>query len=202
MPLIALHPISTDRLCVRPVLESDLPSLLAINSDEEVVKFLGHAPWQAMAEAEAWFERISKQQASGSALEFVIVANETGNVIGRCGLFEFEAVNAHAKLGYILGRPHWRQGYMREALTALLHSAFDEMELRRLEASVEAHNLASASLLQCLGFTREGILRERWIAGGEPMDAEVYGLLRHEWSNLSRETEAAYDVPLSMAPPL
>lgn len=189
MPLVALKPIETDRVCVRPVLASDLPSLLAVNSDEEVVKFLGHAPWQAMADAEAWFERVSKLQASGSALEFAIAAKETGSVIGRCALFDFEEVNAHARLGYVLGRAHWGEGYMREALTALINCAFSEMDLRRLEASVEAQNTASAGLLRRLGFTKEGVLRERWVTKGETMDAEVYGLLRHEWSRFPCTTE-------------
>jgi ribosomal-protein-alanine N-acetyltransferase len=190
MPLVALKLMEADRVCVRPVLESDLPSLLAVNSDEAVVKFLGHAPWQGMTDAEAWFERISKLQTSGSALEFVIAAKETGSVIGRCGLFDFEEVNAHARLGYVLGRAHWGQGYMREALITLIRCAFGEMDLRRLEANVEAQNTASANLLRRLGFTREGVLRERWITKGEPMDAEVYGLLRHELSLSLRDRSA------------
>lgn len=182
MPLVLLKPIETDRVCVRPILESDLPSLLAVNGDEEVVRFLGHAPWRTIADAEAWFDRISKLQASGSALEFVIVGKETGNVIGRSGLFDFEEVNAHAHLGYVLGRAHWGKGFMREALTALISCAFGEMDLRRLEANVEAHNTASANLLRRLGFTREGVLRERWTTKDGTTDAEVYGLLNHEWS--------------------
>lgn len=56
------------------------------------------------------------------------------------------------------------------------------MELRRLEAKVEAKNAASTGLLRRLGFTKEGVLRERWISNGETMDAEVYGLLHREWS--------------------
>jgi RimJ/RimL family protein N-acetyltransferase len=182
MPLIAPKLIESERVCVRLILESDLPALLAVNGDEEVTRFLGFAPWKAMADAEAWFQRISAQQAAGSALEFAIVAKRTGSVIGRCGLFEFDEENAQAGVGYLLGRAHWGQGYMREALTALIDCAFLEMNLRRLEARVEAPNTASAGLLQRLGFTREGVLRERWISHGETVDAEVYGLLRREWA--------------------
>lgn len=178
--------IEGPRVCVRQVGESDLAALLAINGDEQVTRFLGHTPWKAMAEAEAWFQRISAQQAAGSALEFVIVARQTGVVLGRCGLFEFEKINAHAGLGYLLGRAHWKQGYMREALTALIECAFNEMGLRKIEAKVETLNTASANLLRRLGFQREGVLRERWISNGEPMDAEVYGLLRHEWPRTVR----------------
>jgi ribosomal-protein-alanine N-acetyltransferase len=182
MPLIAPKLIESERVCVRLTLESDLPALLAVNGDEEVTRFLGFAPWKAMADAEAWFQRISALQAAGSALEFAIVAKRTGGVIGRCGLFEFDEVNAQTAVGYVLGRAYWGQGYMREALTALIDCAFLEMNLRRLEARAEAPNTASAGLLRRLGFSREGVLRERWISNEETVDAEVYGLLRHEWA--------------------
>jgi RimJ/RimL family protein N-acetyltransferase len=138
-----------------------------------------------MADAEAWFQRISPLQEAGSAREFVIVAKQTGAVIGRCGLFEFEEYNAHAAVGYTLGQPHWKQGYMSEALATLFDWAFNELGLRKLEARVEAPNLASTKLLLRLGFSKEGVLRERWITDGEPIDAEVYGLLRKEWSRPS-----------------
>ncbi len=181
MPLNPPKLIESERVGVRLTLESDLPALLALNGDAEVTRFLGFAPWQTLADAEAWFQRISAQQATGSALEFVIVAKASGSVIGRCSLFAFDEANAQAGIGYVLGRAHWGQGYMRETLTALIDCAFLELGLRRLEATVEAPNIASTWLLQRLGFTREGVLRERWISHGEPVDAEVYGLLRHEW---------------------
>lgn len=181
MLLIPPKLIESERVCVRLTVESDLPALLILNGDEEVTKFLGFAPWQTMTDAEAWFQRISALRGTGSALEFVIVAKQSDRVIGRCSLFEFDAGNAQAGIGYVLDRAHWRRGYMYEALTALLDCAFRELDLRRLEATVEAPNTASARLLERLGFTREGVLRERWLNHGEPLDAVVYGLLRHEW---------------------
>jgi RimJ/RimL family protein N-acetyltransferase len=70
---------------------------------------------------------------------------------------------------------------MREALEAMIGCAFSTMRLRRLEAEVDTRNLASARLLQRLGFAREGLLRQRWVAKGEVKDVEIYGLLRSEW---------------------
>jgi RimJ/RimL family protein N-acetyltransferase len=184
-PFVAPELIVAARVCVRSVSESDLPSLLEINSDAEVVQYLGHGPWQTIAEAKAWFARISKQQSAGSALEFVIVEKQTAKVIGRCGLFDYDPVDAQASLGYILRRDYWRKGYMREALTSLISCAFKDMGLRRLEAKVEAPNTASSSLLRRLGFTQEGILRERWVSQGGTTDAEVFSLLSHEWNKLA-----------------
>jgi RimJ/RimL family protein N-acetyltransferase len=181
MPLLPPKLIESERVSVRLTVESDLPALLALNGDAEVTKYLGFSPWQAMADAEAWFQRISTLQEDGSALEFVIVARQTCRVIGRCSLFSFDESNSQAGLGYGLARSHWGQGYMREALTALIDCAFLELQLRRLEATVEAPNTASSALLRRLGFTHEGVLRERWISHGDPLDAIVYGLLHHEW---------------------
>ena len=49
--------------------------------------------------------------------------------------------------------------------------------LNRLEADIDPRNVASAGLLERLGFVREGLLRERWIVGDEVSDSALYGLL-------------------------
>lgn len=181
--------IETGRLRLRQIAETDLPDILAINADAEVSRYLGRPPWQTLADAGAWFSKCSAQVADGTALELVIILKDTGRIIGRCGLFDYEKPDAHATLGYILGRDHWRQGYMREALTAFITHAFHSIGLRRIEARAEADNTASTGLLKRLGFTQEGILRARWITEGQPMDAHVFGLLAGEWSAVCLPTK-------------
>ena len=50
-----------------------------------------------------------------------------------------------------------------------------------MEADIDPRNHASARSLERLGFTREGLLRERWIVKGEVSDTALYGLLQREW---------------------
>jgi RimJ/RimL family protein N-acetyltransferase len=69
---------------------------------------------------------------------------------------------------------------MREALTELLGAAFGSMGLRRIEAEVSTRNTASARLVARLGFTKEGLLRKRWVVKGHAEDFELFGLLRGE----------------------
>ena len=71
--------------------------------------------------------------------------------------------------------------YMNEALLRLLEFGFTELDLNRVEGDVDPRNVASAKSLERLGFKREGLLRERWIVGGEVSDTALYGLLRSEW---------------------
>jgi RimJ/RimL family protein N-acetyltransferase len=181
VPLASPNPIESERLLVRLVAESDLPALLEVNSSEEVTALLPYATWRSMADAQAWLQRMNGIQATGLARQFVVVLKSTGIAIGTCLLFRFEEGSARSELGYVLGRAHWGQGLMHEALEALIGCAFGTMGLRRLEAEVDTRNLTSARLLQRIGFTREGLLRQRWVAKGETKDVEMYGLLRSEW---------------------
>jgi [ribosomal protein S5]-alanine N-acetyltransferase len=181
VPLVDPGPIETPRLLVRRVAETDLPALLAVNGDVEVTRYLPYPAWATLADGEAWLQRMNGIQASGTALQFVIVDRTAGQAIGTCLLFRHDEGSARAELGYVLARACWGRGLMKEALVAVVGAAFTRMGLRRLEAEVDPRNSASGRSLQSLGFTREGVLRQRWVAKGEAHDVEAYGLLRHEW---------------------
>jgi [ribosomal protein S5]-alanine N-acetyltransferase len=168
--------------------EADLPSLLAMNSDAQVTALLPYATWNSLADGKAWYERMRGIEAAGTALQFVVVSKSANVAIGTCLLFRLEEASRRAELGYALGREHWGQGLMQEALAGLLSAAFDSMGLRRIEAEVNTRNAASAKLLARLGFTKEGLLRKRWIVKGHAADVEVFGLLRGELRSGAAET--------------
>jgi ribosomal-protein-alanine N-acetyltransferase len=102
-------------------------------------------------------------------------------LIGSVTLFNLDFNHRRAEIGYALGREHWGQGYMNEALQALLAYAFETLDLHRIEADIDPRNIASIKTVERLGFKREGYLRERWQTNGEIQDAFFYGLLRREW---------------------
>jgi ribosomal-protein-alanine N-acetyltransferase len=181
MPLSLGHGLGSARLLIRLVTEADLPALLVVNSDDAVTRYLPYASWRGIEDARNWYARMSALQAAGSALQFAILERRSGTAIGSCLLFRYEESSARAELGYVLGHAHWGRGYMHEALRSLIDCAFGELGLRRLEAEVDARNARSARVLTQLGFTAEGLLRERWLTRGEPCSVTVYGLLQREW---------------------
>jgi RimJ/RimL family protein N-acetyltransferase len=117
-------------------------------------------------------------------LQFGLERNTDSALLGICLLFHFDFDSRRAEMGYALGRPYWGAGYMREALQRLMHYAFTDLNLNRLEASIDPRNLASARTLERLGFAREGRLREHWIVSGEVSDSDIYSLLQREWRAL------------------
>ena len=173
--------IASDRLLQRRVEERDLADLLVVHNDDEVTQYLPYQTWHTIADAQAWHARISGLQADGKSLQFVIVEQASSRVIGASVLFNFDPASARAEVGYVLGKAHWGQGLMQEALVALLAFAFDELKMRRIEAFADARNIASDRLLRRLGFTCEGTMRQRSVLKGAARDSTVYGLLRDEW---------------------
>jgi RimJ/RimL family protein N-acetyltransferase len=86
-----------------------------------------------------------------------------------------------ASLGYCLFQSAWGSGYATEAAHALLRWAFDTLDLNRVQAEADTRNLASARVLEKLGFVHEGTLREDCIVDGDVSDSWVFGLLRRDW---------------------
>jgi len=66
---------------------------------------------------------------------------------------------------------------MTEALGAVLTHAFGTMNLHRVEARVVEGNTRSERLLERMGFTLEGNLRESFVLRGSPRNVLVYGRL-------------------------
>ena len=175
-----LGPLTTARLHIRVLEPADLDDLAAVNGDEAVVSHLPYPAWRTQADAQAWLGRMQALQATGTARQYVLARTTDGLVVGSLLLFRYEEAAARAELGYVLGRAHWGQGLMREALHAVCDAAFTRGGLRRLEAEVRPDNTASSRLLDSLGFTPEGLLRQRWQAKGVAYDVQHWGLLAGE----------------------
>lgn len=153
-----------------------------MNGDPEVTRFLPYASWKSEEDAQAWLARMQALAETGTGRQFVISLNASGKVIGTVLLFRFDAGSARAELGYVLGRAHWGQGLMEEALRAFCGHLFTAAGLRRLEAEVDPANEPSNALLARLGFVREGRLRKRWVGkDGAAYDTNIYGALAEEW---------------------
>ncbi|HEX6044147.1 MAG TPA: GNAT family N-acetyltransferase [Pyrinomonadaceae bacterium] len=180
----SLPVIKTSRLVLRWVSEDDVDSLYEIFSDPEVMRYWSTMPLTDREAAAALQRDIAEGNLKDTMWKWGLALNDSNKLIGTATLFNLNLSNGRAEIGYGLGRAHWGQGLMNEALNALLKHAFEVVQLRRLEADVDPRNAGSIRTLERLGFQREGYLRERWYVGGEIQDALFYGLLKREWQRL------------------
>jgi RimJ/RimL family protein N-acetyltransferase len=173
--------LTTERLRLRPLSPSDAPAMLAIRSDEIVMRYHSSLPWTSIDSANATIASDMAHMQTGEYLRFGLERITDSELIGSCGLFSLDTQCKRAEIGYELLRSAWGHGYMDEALRALLNYGFTELALNRVEADVHPDNVTSIKSLQRLGFQKEGYLRERWIVGDVVSDSAIFGLLKREW---------------------
>jgi ribosomal-protein-alanine N-acetyltransferase len=98
------------------------------------------------------------QEGTGTRLPVDRVSD--GAFIGWCSLTRWNPDYRSASLGYCFDDAAWGHGYATEAVRVLLRWAFDTLDLNRAQAETDTRNVASARVLEKLGFMREGTLRK------------------------------------------
>jgi len=171
----------TGRLVLREIAEHDVEAVFAMESDPVAMRFWSRLPMQDRSEARESVERGMGFFSSRTALKWCVTRSADDRMLGHLSLFNFSEQSGRADLGYGLARAHWGQVFMHEALTAVVDYAFGPLRLRRLEADVDPRNQASLRAVERLGFTREGLLRDRWQVGDQISDSVFLGLLAREW---------------------
>jgi len=169
------------RVRLRAQRADDVPALFALYSDPQVMRYWSAAPFTHMDQAQDKFEFHDRGVRSGEFAQWAVVRDDDA-LIGTCSLFELSMADRRASFGYALASAHWGNGYALEAARLVVGHAFSVMSLRRLEADVDPRNLPSLRLLDRLGFTREGLLRERWQVGDETQDSLICGLLDRDYA--------------------
>ena len=81
----------------------------------------------------------------------------------------------------MLSREYWGRGLMPEALRAMIAFGFERMGLNRIEARCIAENAASARVMEKVGMTYEGTLRQREFIKGAYRDMKLYAILKSEY---------------------
>ncbi|CAG9191397.1 Protein N-acetyltransferase, RimJ/RimL family [Paraburkholderia tropica] len=176
MPLFKPVTLNTTRLVLRPLRDEDARALFVMWSDVDAMRFSFPAMTR-LDQAVDRVSRLSKTSTDGKDCICVVESQATGELLGTCILFHADEQCRRAEIGFSLQRAHWGKGYMNEAASALIEHAFSTLNMHRIEADIDPRNVASARLLERLGFVREGLLRERWIDGDEVSDSALYGLL-------------------------
>lgn len=175
------HSLTTDRLHLRQLQPTDAEAIFAIRSDRKVTEPFGQEPHQSLEDTQTLMQRRQTLYEQRKAISWYITLKGEDIVIGSCMFFQFDPDFQCAETGYELHRAHWRQGITAEAMSAVLTYGFTELGLHRIEANVGAENTASRNLLLKLGFTHEGILRQRYFFQGRFDDQHCFGLLKDEW---------------------
>ena len=124
-------------------------------------------------------KRYTEDLRSDQGYAFLIWRNSDSALAGGLTLANIRRGVAQAgSLGYWMGLPFIRQGYMRAAVRAVIPFAFATLRLHRLEAACIPTNTGSMRLLESTGFVREGYAREYLCINGTWQDHLLYARLK------------------------
>jgi RimJ/RimL family protein N-acetyltransferase len=101
-------------------------------------------------------------------------------IVGNITVKEINRRMLTAELGYGIAPEARGNGYATAAVRLVTQRAFGESPLRKLIAYVHEDNVASRRVLEKVGYTAEGLLREHYLINGMPVSEVIYGILRHE----------------------
>jgi ribosomal-protein-alanine N-acetyltransferase len=178
-----LPPIVGDGVILRMPQMSDFAAWVELRETSR--KFL--TPWEPTWPADDLtrpsfrqrLKRYAEDLRTDQAYPFFLFRKDDNVLVGGLALANIRrGVAQSGSLGYWVGAPHVRRGYMSAAVRALMPVAFDVLRLHRVEAACIPTNLASIRLLEKCGFRREGYARQYLCINGFWQDHLLYARLR------------------------
>jgi len=126
-------------------------------------------------------KRYQKETRHDSAYAFFVFRYDDDALMGGCTLSNVRrGVTQCCALGYWIGERFAGQGYMYDAVRALIPFIFTTLGLHRIEAACLPTNEPSKNLLVKTGFRQEGIARRYLQINGEWRDHVLFALLSDE----------------------
>ncbi len=182
--------LSGDTIYLRAPAERDWHAYVEVRAASR--KFL--EPWEPAwppdaLGREAYFRRLNRYAADWRddvGHSFFIFRNDDDALLGGISLSNVRrGVAQCGALGYWIGEPHARHGYMSEALRLITEFCFGQLALHRIEAACLPENEASQKLLRRAGFTQNGYARKYLKIQGEWHDHLLFSLLTEDFNSAS-----------------
>lgn len=177
--------LDTERMVLRLPQQADFAAWVGLRERSREFLTLWEPSWsadhlsrKAFSNRVYWASRASK---NGNSIPFFLERSVDGKLLGAITLDNIRRGPAQmATIGYWIGEPFARQGYMTEAIAAVVHHAFTALDLSRIEAACLPDNAASRGVLERSGFKYEGVAQSYLQINGRWRTHVLYANLRHD----------------------
>lgn len=185
MNLITLE---TPRLILKGFSPEDMKFIFTNFSKSKIMELLGHRS------EDDYLKEVNKHHKGYSSYNrsfklFLLTDKASANIIGRCGLHNWNTEHQRAEIGYVMEDENFkRKSLMSESVKIIIDYGFQELHLNRLEALVGVGNVPSIRILEKNHFKKEGVLRQHLCISGKFEDSFCYSLLLEEYhSNIGKK---------------
>lgn len=173
-PFLDFPVLTTERCDLRQVQWQDLGMVFDFNSDLRVLRYVAREPYQTMDEAREKIQGFFDGYEQKKGIWWTFIEKESGQVMGYGGLFNIEADQGTAEIGYGLLSEFWGKGYITEIVPEMVRMGFLDLRLDSIHALVVPGNHASEKVLLGQGFAHVELLQEHSQARGESFDMNLF----------------------------
>lgn len=172
--------LETGRLTLRKPLTDDAEHIFAkYAQDREVTKYLVWRPHTNLEATRSIVQSFIRAWEENEEFPWVIIRREDDELVG---MIAIRVDHAHGvSAGYVLARQYWGNGYMTEALRAVVDWAFEQPGIYRVWAVHDVENTASGRVMEKAGMQYEGTLRKWTIhpnISDIPRDCRCYSIVK------------------------
>ena len=176
--------LTTMRLSLRRVKDTDDKDMFEYTSNPEVARFLSWEPHSVISETQQYIARLIENYNQNNCYAWAIEISELEKFIGIVRIFDVSFANRRGELSYILNPAFQGKGLAAEAIKAVIDFCLIELRLNRIQAKCTPDNYPSERVIQKLGMRYEGTLKEFWINKGILTDAKIYALTAADYLNV------------------
>ncbi len=177
--------LETERLILRPFIESDFEAVHSYGSNYENIKYMIFGPNTEQDTRDFIARAIDYLRAEPvKKYDFAVVLKECAKVIGACGVYCNDRFD-EGMLGWVLHMDYWKHGYGTELAGELIRFGFENLHLHRIYATCFSENYGSYRVMERNGMRREGCFKQ--CRKGRPCDPNEwydelqYAILVDEW---------------------
>ncbi|MDM5208961.1 GNAT family N-acetyltransferase [Cytobacillus kochii] len=167
--------ITTERLLIRPFKRNDLQDVFAIYKNDDTCKFLLHEKWTDEDMNKRFDKKLANYALTKESMLSLAVIYKT-KVVGDLSVW-YTGMKDTVEIGYSFSNKVSGRGLATEAVSSLVYKLFDEFKVHRIQANLDARNIASQKLCERIGMRKEAHFIQDFWNKNEWTDSIVYGML-------------------------
>ena len=173
--------IVMDEIVLRAVEQDDSEKLRELINDAEIESMIGGWSFPVSKQRQAeWINGLSNSCDLKLAIEY------KGEFVGMVMLTSIDMKNGNAETHVKLCSESRGKGIGSRAVSMVCRYAFDELRLHVIYAEVKEDNYASQNLFAKLGFSKDGIVRERIYKDGKYFSSILFSITKGEFNNAKK----------------
>lgn len=179
--------LETERLLLRKLTMKHVDDIFSYASNKEVTKYVYWNTHQSLNDTRDYIQFALDQYTKQDVAPWGIHHKQDSKLIGTIDFVRWLPYHRLAEIGYVIASDYWGKGITTEAAQKVISFGFNSMDLIRIEAKCYKENIGSQRVMEKVGMSFEGTIRQGIFNKGKHWDLQLYSILRDEF--LTSETE-------------